>query len=106
MLSVTHHLQHRHAETDSYFSPERFGELRAGLLTRTSCVCIPAVGSSYLYRERHRNGVGNEPSAVTLNSGPFLRDLGDSFCQEGTAVAVAVWERTRGRGPGSSVDVS
>lgn len=71
-----------------------------------SCVCIPGAGSSYLYRERNRNGVANEPSAVTLNSGPFRRDLGDSFCQEGIAVAVAGWERIRERGPGSSVVVS
>lgn len=61
------------------------------------------VGSSYLSRERHRNGVAIGPLAVTLNSGPFHRDTGDSSCQQSIAVAVAGWERVRERDPGSSV---
>ena len=61
------------------------------------------MGSSYVSRERHRNGVANEPLAVTLNSGPFHRDLGDVSCQENIAVAAAGWERVRERDPGSSV---
>lgn len=56
--------------------------------------------------ERHRNGVANEPLIVTLNSGPFHRDVADSTCQKSIVVAVTGWERIRGRDPGSSVAAS
>lgn len=107
VLSVTHHLWHRHAQKSmpgSHLSA--LVRSVGGLLTRTSCVCLSGVGSSYLSRERHRNGVSNEPLTVTLNSGPFQRELGDSCCQESIAVAVAGWERIRERHPASPVATS